>query len=39
MERVSAQWIPYNVIKIFDCNSNDLELGRFKAIQGHGATQ
>ena len=36
MERVSAQWccIPYTVIEIFDCNCNDLELGRFKVIQG-----
>ena len=36
MERVSAQrcCIPYIVIEIFDCNCNDLELGRFKAIQG-----
>ena len=36
MERVSAQCccIPYTVIKIFDCNCNDLELGRFNVIKG-----
>ena len=36
MERVSAQCccIRYIVIEIFDCNCNDLELGRFKVIQG-----
>ena len=36
MERVSAQCscIQYTVIEIFDCNCNDLELGRFKVIQG-----
>ena len=26
--------IPYTVIEILDYNCNDLELGRFKAIQG-----
>ena len=37
MERVSTQCccIPYTIIEIFDCNCNDLELGWFKAIQGH----
>jgi len=36
MERVSVQCccIPYTIIEIFDCNCNDLELGRFKVIQG-----
>ena len=36
MERVSAQCccIQYIVIEIFDCKCNDLELGRFKVIQG-----
>ena len=36
MERVSAQCccIPHTVIEIFDRNCNDLELGRFKVIQG-----
>ena len=36
MERVYAQCccIPYIVIKIFDCNCNDLELSRFKVLQG-----
>ena len=36
MERVSAQCccIQYIVIEVFDCNCNDLELGRFKVIQG-----
>ena len=35
MERVSAQCccIQYSVIEVFDCNCNDLELGRFKIIQ------
>jgi len=38
MERVSAQCccIQYTVIEIFDCSCNDLELGRFKIIQGRG---
>jgi len=37
MERVSAtvvRCITYTVIEIFDYNCNDLELGRFKVIQG-----
>ena len=36
MERVSAQCccIQYIVIEIFDCNCEDLELGRFEVIQG-----
>ena len=36
VERVSAQCccIPYAVIKIFDCNCNDLELSQLKDIQG-----
>ena len=29
--------IPYTVIEIFDYNCNDLELGRFKVIQGSRA--
>ena len=44
IERVSAQCccIPYIVIETFDCNCNDLELGRFKPsrssrVKGHGA--
>ena len=28
--------IPYTVIEIFEYNCNDLELGRFKVIQGQG---
>ena len=33
--------IPYTVIKIFEYNCNDLDLGRFKVIKvkGHGANR
>ena len=36
VERVSTQCCctPCTLIEIFDCNCNDLELGRFKIIQG-----
>ena len=43
MERVSAQccYTPYTIIKIFDSNCNDFELGRFKVVKvkGHGANR
>ena len=29
-----VRWIPYTVIEIFEYNCNDLELDRFKIIQG-----